>query len=131
LTDDAWSNPTGATRVIALMVPASIAVERPGTWLELGRSMSQWALPAIAVMLIAYGAVSGRLRSTPVSQAMVFVALGHLVGNRVLDLVEADTANQFARHLAEAGVSWFDLRLRVRGLATSGAVRWRSPLRER
>ena len=36
---------------------------------------------AIAVMLIAYGAVSGRLRSTPVSQAMAFVALGHLAGN--------------------------------------------------
>jgi hypothetical protein len=36
--------------------------------------------------------VSGRLRSTPVSQAMVFVALGHLDGGRVLDLVEADTA---------------------------------------
>jgi sodium/hydrogen antiporter len=53
-------------------------------------------------MLIAYGAVSGRLRSTPVSQAMVFVALGHLDGGRVLDLVEADTANQFVRHLAEA-----------------------------
>ena len=53
-------------------------------------------------MLIAYGAVSGRLRSTPVSQAMAFVALGHLVGNRVLDLVEADTANQFARHQAKA-----------------------------
>ena len=64
--------------------------------------MSQWALPAIAVKLIAYGAVSGRLRSTPVSQAMAFVALGHLAGNRVLDLVEADTANQFVRHLAEA-----------------------------
>ena len=64
--------------------------------------MSQWALPGIAVMLIAYGAVSGRLRSTPVSQAMVFVALGHLDGGRVLDLVEADTANQFVRHLAEA-----------------------------
>ena len=44
--------------------------------------MSQWALPAIAVMLIASGAVSGRLRSTPVSQAMVFVALGHLDGSR-------------------------------------------------
>jgi sodium/hydrogen antiporter len=53
-------------------------------------------------MLIAYGVVSGRPRSTPVSQAMVFVALGLLVGNRVLDLVEADTANQFVRHLAEA-----------------------------
>jgi sodium/hydrogen antiporter len=64
--------------------------------------MNQWALAAVAVMLIAYGAVSGRLRSTPVSQAMVFVALGLLTGNRVLDLVEADMANQFVRHLAEA-----------------------------
>src|ERR687897_78399 len=41
--------------------------------------MSQWALPAIAVMLIAYGAVSGRLRSTPISQPMVFVTLTALV----------------------------------------------------
>jgi sodium/hydrogen antiporter len=64
--------------------------------------MSQWALPAIAVMLLAYGAVSGRLRSTPVSQAMVFVALGLLVGSRALDLVEVDAATQFVRHLAEA-----------------------------
>jgi sodium/hydrogen antiporter len=64
--------------------------------------MSQWVLPAIAVMLIAYGAVSGRLRSTPISQAMVFVALGLLAGNRVLDLVDADTVAQFVRHLAEA-----------------------------
>ena len=64
--------------------------------------MHQWALPAIAVMLLAYGAVSGRLRTTPVSQAMVFVTLGLLAGNRILDLVEADTANQFVRHLAEA-----------------------------
>jgi hypothetical protein len=63
--------------------------------------MSQWALPAVAVMLLAYGAVSARLRSTPVSQAMVFVALGLLVGNRVLDLVEADVANQVVRRLAE------------------------------
>jgi hypothetical protein len=79
--------------------------------------MSQWALPGIAVMLIAYGAVSGRLRSTPVSQAMVFVALGLLVGGRVLDLVEADTANQFVRHPAEAGSYGH------RGLRSSGAKR--------
>jgi hypothetical protein len=57
--------------------------------------MSQWALPAIAVMLIAYGAVSGRLRSTPISQAMVFVTLGLLVGNQVVDLVDAETVTQF------------------------------------
>jgi len=64
--------------------------------------MHQWALPAIAVMLLAYGAVSGRLRTVPVSQAMVFVTLGLLAGDRLLDLVEADAANQFVRHLAEA-----------------------------
>jgi sodium/hydrogen antiporter len=64
--------------------------------------MHQWAFPTIAVMLLAYGAVSGRLRTTPVSQAMVFVALGLLAGNRILDLVEAETANQTVRLLAEA-----------------------------
>src|SRR4029450_7237502 len=81
----------------------SIGVGRPVTWLELrGGSMHQWALATIAVMLLAYGAVSGRLRTTPVSQAMVFVALGLLAGNRVLGLVEADAANQFVRHLAQA-----------------------------
>jgi sodium/hydrogen antiporter len=64
--------------------------------------MNQWVLPTIAVLLIGYGAVSGRLQSTVVTQAMVFVALGLLVGNRVLGLVEVDTANQFVRLLAEA-----------------------------
>ena len=46
--------------------------------------------------------MSGRLQATVVTQAMVFVALGLLVGNRVLDLVEVDAANQFVRLLAEA-----------------------------
>jgi sodium/hydrogen antiporter len=64
--------------------------------------MNQWALPTVAIILLAYGALSGRLRSTAVSQAMVFVALGLLAGNRFLDLVEADVANRFVRHLAEA-----------------------------
>jgi sodium/hydrogen antiporter len=64
--------------------------------------MDQWAVATIAVALLAYGAISRRLRSTPVSQAMVFVAVGVLVGNRLLDLVEAEAANQFVRLLAEA-----------------------------
>jgi NhaP-type Na+/H+ or K+/H+ antiporter len=64
--------------------------------------MSHWALPAIAVMLLAYGAVSGRLRSTPISQAMVFGTLGLLAGNQLVGLVDADTVTQFVRHLAEA-----------------------------
>jgi sodium/hydrogen antiporter len=64
--------------------------------------MHEWWLAGIAMLLIGYAAVSGRLQSTPVTQAMVFVALGLLVGNRVLHVVEADTANQYVRHLAEA-----------------------------
>jgi sodium/hydrogen antiporter len=64
--------------------------------------MNQWVLPTIAVLLIGYGALSGRLQSTVITQAMVFVALGLLVGNRALGLVEVDTANQFVRLLAEA-----------------------------
>jgi NhaP-type Na+/H+ or K+/H+ antiporter len=67
-----------------------------------GENVDQWALPTIAVLLLGYGAVSGRLQSTVVTQAMVFVALGLLVGNRVLDLVEVDAANQYVRLLAEA-----------------------------
>jgi len=67
-----------------------------------GENVNQWALPTIAVLLLGYGALSGRLQSTVVTQAMVFVALGLLVGNRVLDLVEVDTANQYVRLLAEA-----------------------------
>ena len=43
--------------------------------------MDQWALPTVAVMLLAYGAVPGRLRSMPISQAMAFVTLGLLAGN--------------------------------------------------
>ncbi|MGH2813518.1 MAG: cation:proton antiporter, partial [Actinomycetota bacterium] len=64
--------------------------------------MHEWGLAGIALLLIGYAAVSGRMQSTVVTQAMVFVALGLLVGNRVLHLVEADTANQYVRHLAEA-----------------------------
>jgi sodium/hydrogen antiporter len=64
--------------------------------------MNEWALPTIAVLLIGYGALSGRLQATVITQAIVFVALGLLVGNRVLDLVDANTANQYVRLLAEA-----------------------------
>jgi NhaP-type Na+/H+ or K+/H+ antiporter len=64
--------------------------------------MNQWALPTIALLLLGYGALSARLRATVITQAMVFVAFGLLVGDRVLDLVDVDAANQFVRHLAEA-----------------------------
>ena len=64
--------------------------------------MDAWALAGIAVLLMGYAAVSGRLASTPVTQAMVFVAVGLLVGNQALDVIDVDAADQFVRHLAEA-----------------------------
>src|SRR5215213_1809890 len=68
----------------------------------MGGDVNEWAVPTVAVLLLAYAAVSARLRPTVVTQAMVFVACGLVVGGRVLDLVEADVANQYVRLLAEA-----------------------------
>lgn len=59
--------------------------------------MNEWAVPTVAVLLLAYAAVSARLRPTVVTQAMIFVACGLVVGNRVLDLVDPDVANQYVR----------------------------------
>jgi sodium/hydrogen antiporter len=64
--------------------------------------MNEWALPTIALLLIGYGAVSARLQTTIVSQAMVFTGAGLLAGSWALDLVDVDAANQFVRLLAEA-----------------------------
>lgn len=61
---------------------------------------TEWTLPAVALLLMAYAAVSARLRSTAISQAMVFVALG-LLFRDALHVVEADVANLVVRHLAE------------------------------
>src|SRR4029450_13436593 len=59
--------------------------------------MDAWALAGIALVLIGYAAVSGRLASTPVTQAMVFVAVGLLAGNRALGLIEVGTDRQVPR----------------------------------
>ena len=64
--------------------------------------MTAWAVPTVALLIMMYGAVSARLLTTPISQAMVFVGLGLLVGNRVLDLVDLERANQVVLYLAEA-----------------------------
>jgi sodium/hydrogen antiporter len=64
--------------------------------------MNHWVLPTIALLLLVYGALSARLQSTAVSQAMVFVAFGLLVGSTSLQLIDVDVANQVVRHLAEA-----------------------------
>lgn len=64
--------------------------------------MSDWLLPIVAVLLIGYGAVSARLQISVVTQAMVFVVVGMLLGNRALHLVDFGSASVVVRHLAEA-----------------------------
>ena len=64
--------------------------------------MNEWALVCVAVALLVHAAVSARLQSTVVTQAMVFVAFGLLIGNRVFVVVDAEAANSVVRILAEA-----------------------------
>jgi sodium/hydrogen antiporter len=64
--------------------------------------MGEWTLPTLAVVLVAYAAVSRRAQWSWITQAMVFVAVGLVVGNRALDVVEVEVTGRFLRHLAEA-----------------------------
>lgn len=63
--------------------------------------MNAWAFPVAALVLLGYGAVSARLRSTVVSHAMVFVAAGVLLGWPG-GLVPGGVSDHSVRVLAEA-----------------------------
>jgi sodium/hydrogen antiporter len=61
-----------------------------------------WALVWIALAVLAVAALSRLLTRTPVTTAMVFVALGVLIGPRVLDGVDPSPKGEAVRTLAEA-----------------------------
>jgi sodium/hydrogen antiporter len=61
----------------------------------------EWALPAIAVVLLAYAAVSRRLDGTAVTAGIVFTGAGLLVGGKVAGLVEPDASGETVKLLAE------------------------------
>ena len=61
-----------------------------------------WALPTIAIALLAYAAVSGRLAGTPITGPMVFTAIGLLVGADALGLVDPRISSEAVKLLAEA-----------------------------
>ena len=61
-----------------------------------------WALPTIAVSLLAYAAVSRRLDGTPMTGAMVFTAIGLVVGADALGLVDPNVTSEPVKLLAEA-----------------------------
>jgi sodium/hydrogen antiporter len=61
-----------------------------------------WSLAILALALLGAAAVSGRLSGTPVTAAMVFVAVGLLVGPEVLDGIDLESSSGSVRALAEA-----------------------------
>src|SRR5688572_2316166 len=62
----------------------------------------QWALAIVAVTLLAVAAISRRLYGTPLTPAMVLVAVGLLAGPQVLDGIDLESTSSTVRALAEA-----------------------------
>ncbi len=62
----------------------------------------EWTLAIIALAVLAVAAVSGRIAGTPITPAMLFVAIGLLVGPKVLDEVDLPATGSTIRTLAEA-----------------------------
>jgi sodium/hydrogen antiporter len=62
----------------------------------------EWALASVAVALLAYAAVSGRISGTSLTAPMVFTACGLLLGIEVLGLVDLSPLGDDVQTLAEA-----------------------------
>ena len=62
----------------------------------------EWSLPAVALALIAVGAISKRISGSPVTPAILFVSIGILVGPEVLGVVDFSSTSSTVRALAEA-----------------------------
>ena len=61
-----------------------------------------WAVATVALTLLAFAAISGRIAGTPITAAMVFTAVGLLVGSEALGLIEVAPAGETVKLLAEA-----------------------------
>ncbi len=62
----------------------------------------EWSLAIVALTLLGVVAISRRLSGTPVTPAMVVVAVGLLVGPEVLDGIDLASSGAVVRTLAEA-----------------------------
>jgi NhaP-type Na+/H+ or K+/H+ antiporter len=63
--------------------------------------MDTFAFAVVALFILTFGLVSGRIQKTIISPPMVFVLFGLLVSNRVLGLIETSAENAFIQTLAE------------------------------
>ncbi len=64
-----------------------------------------WAVPAIAVVILCFAAVSRLLQGTAVTAPMIFTAAGLLLGAKVLDVVHTDPSHESIKLLAEASLA--------------------------
>jgi NhaP-type Na+/H+ or K+/H+ antiporter len=62
----------------------------------------EWALASVAVALLAYAAVSGRIMGTSLTAPMVFTAFGLLVGSEALGFIDLSPLSGSVQELAEA-----------------------------
>src|SRR6185312_8257158 len=62
----------------------------------------KWSLAIVALTLLGVAAISRRLYGTPFTPAMVFVAVGLLVGPEVIDGIDVPSGSATVRTLAEA-----------------------------
>ena len=61
-----------------------------------------WALAVVALTLLAFAAISGRIAGTPITAPIVFTAVGLLVGSEALGIVELAPSGETVKLLAEA-----------------------------
>src|SRR5580765_7057227 len=61
-----------------------------------------WAVPAIAVVILCFAAVSRLLEGTVVTAPMVFTAAGLLLGASMLDVVHTDPNHESVKLLAQS-----------------------------
>ena len=61
-----------------------------------------WAIPTIAVAVLAFAAVSHRLDGSPLTAPLVFTTVGLLFGSKAFDLVDPHPAQHAVKVLAEA-----------------------------
>jgi NhaP-type Na+/H+ or K+/H+ antiporter len=60
------------------------------------------AVAVIALTLLGFAAISGRIEGTPITAAMIFTAVGLLVGSEALGLIDIPPAGETVKLLAEA-----------------------------
>ena len=69
---------------------------------SIGGNEMEWGLALVAVALLGVAAISGRLRGSPITPAILFVAFGLLVGPSVIGGIDLSSAGSTVQMLANA-----------------------------